>query len=175
MCYNQNMGKPYTLLEVREDGTEVRQYEDGNIRNQRGQLLVLPENAPVITSENARQYHQMRKDKILRAIESRIQDVTKTNAPAEAIAAIVGKRASIAMKDETRTGNEAAKIVLSAVDAYQDKRDGDHQTTTRHEYAIDDDTKALLHAMLRQRRDGEVIDVEANTMRNDDDGDDREI
>ena len=153
------MGKPYTLLETREDGTEVRQYENGYIRNQNGQLLVLPENAPVITSENAREYHKMRKAKILRAIEEKLVDVTKTNAPAEAIANIVGKRAEIAMTDDTRTGNEAAKIVLSAVDAYQSK-DERHETVTRHEYTIDDETRAILTRMIRERRDGTEEEIE---------------
>ena len=154
------MGKPYTLLEVRDDGTEVRQYENGDIRNQNGQVIApierLKEHA--ITSETAHEFHKMRKAKILRAIEAKLTDVTKTNAPADAIAEIVGKRASIAMTDDTRTGNEAAKIVLSAVDAYQDK-DDKRETVTRHEYAIDDDTRALLERLVRERRDG--IDADA--------------
>jgi hypothetical protein len=156
MCYNTGMKyvpKPYTLLSVDEHGNEIRQYEDGTLRNQKGHALTkIPNDGHEITHENARDYHRMRKEKIIRAIEERLQDVTKTNAPAYAIAAIVEKRARIAMTDETRTGNEAARIVLSAVDAYQDKRDAEKTTVQRHEYSMDNETRALLEAVLAERR-----------------------
>jgi hypothetical protein len=161
----------YDLLGYDEKG-EIRRYRDGTLRNENGWAREkIPNDGYEITHENARSYHAMRKAKILRAIEAKVQDVTKTNAPAEAIAAIVGKRAEIAMKDKTRTGNDAAKIVLSAVDAYQVKETVTQQTT-RHEYAMDDDTKALLESMLRDRRDAlttrnewgdDVVDVENNS------------
>ena len=79
-----------------------------------------------------------------------------------AVFAVVGKRAEIAMRDETRTGNEAAKIVLQAVDAYQDKQTPQQQTTIRNEYAMDDETKELLHAILRERRDNRQTDDYTN-------------
>jgi hypothetical protein len=157
--------KTYVLLSVDADGNERRQYDNGQIRNQNGALLELPDalKEHAITSDTARTFHAMRKAKILRAIEARLQDVTKTNIPADAIAAIVAKRAAIAMSDDTRTGNEAAKIVLSAVDAYQDKA----QETThvqRHEYTIDDETRQLLEAMVTRRRgailDGNIVETE---------------
>ena len=147
--------KPYELLEVRPDGTEVRLYEDGTKRNQRGQALTLPKviQDQQITSETAYIRHKQRKDKILRAIEQKVQDVTKTNAPAEAIAYIVGKRAKVAISDESKVGNDAAKIVLAALDAYQDKRPQEQTSTIRNEYIMDDETRALLHAMIQERRD----------------------
>lgn len=155
----------YELLSVDHSGNEVRLYRDGSKRNQNGQLLALPEQMfeHVITSETAHSYHKMRKDKILRAIESKLVDVTKTNIPADAIAAIVGKRAQIAMTDDTRTGNEAAKIVLSAVDAYQDKAI-ENTTVTRNEYVMDAETKELLERILESRREN----IEPIATRNDD-------
>lgn len=167
LCYNSGMAetKPkYTLLSTDENGNEVRQYENGYIRNQNGQIIVLPENAPVITSENARQYHQMRKQKILDAIEREITDLTRTNAPADAIAKIVRKRAEIALKDKGKSGNDAAKIVLSAVDAYQNKAAEGSTNVLRHEYVMDDSTRDLLERMLRDRRDTStnVLDATAS-------------
>src|SRR5688500_4828148 len=158
------MGKPYTLLSIDENGNEVRLYEDGTKRNQLGHTLELPAaiSGHPITSENAHTFHKLRKQKTLEAIERKLVDVTKTNAPADAIAHIVGKRAEIAMRDETRTGNEAAKIVLQAVDAYQDKQTPQQQTTIRNEYAMDDETKELLHAILRERRDNRQTDDYTN-------------
>lgn len=146
--------KPYELLGIDENtGDEIRLYDDGSKRNQKGHLLeYLGSGGELITQETARQYQQLRKQKILESIESTLKDVTKTNLPADAIAAIVGKRAKIAMTDDTRTGNEAAKIVLSAVDAYQDKVSSGTVNTQRHEYTIDDDTKRLLTAILHERR-----------------------
>ena len=154
LCYNWYMAK-YTLLKV-ENGIEYRQYENGAIRNQNGQIIQLPDDSPLltehaITSDNAHTYHQMRKDKILKAIENRVMDVTKTNIPAEAIGAIVGKRAEIAMKDDTRIGNEAAKIVLSAIDAYQDKAET-RTDVRRQELVMDDNTRLLLERLIEAKR-----------------------
>jgi hypothetical protein len=157
--------KPFTLLETREDGTEIRLYEDGSKRDQNGHLLeYLDSGAPIITPETARLLHAARKRKILEAIEAELQAKTRTNVPEKAIAAIVGKRAEIAMNDDSRTGNEAAKIVLSAVDAYQEKQQDGRTNVLRHEYTMDNETRALLEDMLRQRRDqlttddGEIIE-----------------
>lgn len=156
-CYNTGMAKytpksSYQLLEIKDNGDEVRLYENGDKRNQLGQIVEYGGQGKLITAETSRDYAQRRKAKILREIEAKLTDITKTNAPAEAIAAIVGKRAEIAMKDTTRTGNEAAKIVLSAVDAYQTKAE-EHTQVIQHEYTVDDETRALLHAMIQERRD----------------------
>lgn len=159
--------KPYELISRDEvTGDEVRLYQDGSKRNQKGHLLeYLETGGAIITAETARQYHALRKQKILESIEQTLTDITKTKLPADAIAAIVGKRAQIAMNDDTRTGNEAAKIVLSAVDAYQDRKMETKEQVTRHEYTIDDDTRRLLTALIRERRgnddDDMTVDVES--------------
>lgn len=165
LCYNRGMNDitpKYILLETDADGNERRQYRDGSIRNQNGQLLVKPDyDLPVITSDNAHEYLKQRKQKILDAIEAKVMDITKTRLPSDAIGAIVGKRAEIAMKDETRTGNEAAKIVLQALDAYQIRQDNS-TNVLRNEIVIDDNTRALLERIAQMKhdgKDGEVIDV----------------
>lgn len=146
----------YTVVGQDTEGREIRLYEsDGSIRNWRGQLLAQHPKAELITADNSQAYNKRRKQKILEAIESRITDVTKMNHPAEAIAAIVGKRAQIALTDETRTGNDAAKIVLSAVDAYQDKA-VEQTMVTRNEYVMDTATRELLERILESRRENEV-------------------
>jgi hypothetical protein len=152
-------------VEIEYNGQIARQYQDGSIRNSNGHMLAPLDNGEyAITPETARYMHSLRKQKILNAIESKLKDVTKTNIPADAIAAIVGKRAEIAMKDDTRTGNEAAKIVLAAVDAYQDKQT-EQTTVTRNEYVMDADTMAMLERILESRREN-VLD--ATVMRSDD-------
>lgn len=160
------MGKKFELIEVKEDGTEVRKYEDGTLRNQNGRMLALPEGLPLITSENAHSFHRMRKEKTLRAIEERVMDVTKTKIPSDAIGRIVAKRAEIAMRDKGRVGNEAAKIVLAAMDAYQDKVQ--QATVTRNEYAMDGETLAILQAMMdaRNRADDrtDVLNIDAENV-----------
>src|SRR5688572_6584492 len=140
MCYNMGMGKPYTLLEVRDDGTEVRLYENGDKRNQNGQIIEgYTGKDTIITAENSRFYRDLRKQKILTAIENGLMRVTDAPNPSEAIAHIVTKRAEIAMTDNGRAGNDAAKIVLAAMDALPDKQAETIQTQ-RHEYSIDEDT-----------------------------------
>jgi hypothetical protein len=143
----------YVLLSKDDNGNEVRQYDNGTIRNEKGQLLQLPERleSHLITSENTREYSTLRKQKILDAIEKGLQDVTKTRLPSDAIAAIVSRRAEIAMKDDTRIGNEAAKIVLQAVDAYQNRVQENVQTQ-RQEYSIDTETLAIIEQMIQNRR-----------------------
>lgn len=155
---NDTQPRKYVLLDV-IDGIEHRQYENGDIRNQYGHMLApLKGGNEIITSETARTYQQLRKQKILNAIEKRVMDVTRTNVPYDAIAHIVGKRAEIAMKDETRTGNEAAKIVLQAMDAYQPKQEETRTNVLRHEYTMDDETRALLERIVRERRTS-VLDM----------------
>lgn len=170
VCYNRDMtqntdNKPkYELLGYDEvTGNEIRLYQDGSKRNQNGRLIELPSDVydnPVITSENARDYHRMRKQKILDAIEQSVMDVTRTKLPSQAIGAIVGRRAEIAMKDDSRVGNEAAKIVLQAIDAYQNRVIED-KTVTRNEITLDDNTRELLERLAQMKRDADddVIDV----------------
>lgn len=153
----------YTIIE--HNGQQARLYPNGDIRNERGQVLQLAQNRlaeHAITSENARDFHRMRKEKTLKAIEEGVMRVTDAPNPAEAIARIVSKRASIAMKDETRVGNDAAKIVLLAMDALQDKRQETTQTQV-HEYRLDDDTMRIVEAMIQARRGNtaeNIIEIE---------------
>jgi hypothetical protein len=161
MCYNIGMAK-YELLSMDEHGNEVRLYENGHLRNQNGQLLTAPPNAVKITAETSHAYNRRRKEKILEEIEKSVMDITRTNVPAEAIGAIVGKRAKVAMTDEGKTGNDAARIVLQALDAYQERVEETRTNVLRHEYVIDDETIALLEKITRMKRD-EVIDSDDYT------------
>lgn len=151
----------YRVIGYTDDGMEVREYADGSKRDSKGRLLSLPERleSHLITSENAHDYHKARKAKILQSIEQSVMDVTKTRLPSDAIGAIVGKRAQIAMTDDSRVGNEAAKIVLQAIDAYQNRVDTS-TNVLRNELVLDDNTRALLERLAQMKRDDdEIIDV----------------
>src|ERR1041385_7342498 len=75
----------YVVIGHDERG-EIRRYNDGSLRNEKGHALSkIPNDGHEITRENAREYHAMRKRKILDAIERKLTDVTHTNAPAEEI------------------------------------------------------------------------------------------
>jgi hypothetical protein len=157
-----NVQKKYEIIGYKDNGDEIRLYADGAKRNQLGRLLELPSDLEnhLITSDNAHLRLAQRKQKILDAIEKEVMTVTRVNVPAEAIGRIVGKRAEIAMKDDTRTGNEAAKIVLQAMDAYQAKE----QVSTnvlRNEITIDDNTRLLLERLAQAKRqaDDGIVDV----------------
>lgn len=154
--------KKYELLEVMEDGTEVRRYlKDNSLRDQNGYWLDVHPGGEghQITKENVAQFHRRRKEKILEAIEAELTDLTKSRAPAEAIGKLVRKRAEIAMSDDGRTGNEAAKIVLQAVDAYQARLEKQAPQVQRHEYAIDSETLEMLKNFAAMKR-GEVLNGE---------------
>lgn len=145
------MGKPYTLLKV-EDGVEHRQYENGDVRDQNGRLIVRPERIKdaEITQENALAMRQRRKDKMLEAVERGVMKATQADNPYEAVSHIISKRAKVAMTDEGRAGNDAAKLVLEALDAWQDKKNVKEEVQ-RHVYEIDPDTMALIEEMTRNR------------------------
>lgn len=157
-----NSNRKYVLIGVDETtGDEIRQYENGVLRNQHGRILQLPEylQSHQITTDNAHIRLQQRKQKILESIEKSVMDVTKTRLPSDAIGAIVGKRAEIAMTDETRVGNEAAKIVLQAMDAYQNRVVENNSTNVlRNELTIDDNTRALLERIAEMKHNT-VIDA----------------
>jgi len=151
---------------VQHNGRQARLYPNGDIRDDNGRVLQLGDDrlqVHAITSENARQYHQMRKEKILKAVESGVMRVTNAPDPYAAISRIVERRAEVAMSDNTRAGNDAARIVLQALDALQDKA---QETTVTHvtEHKIDPDTMRVVESMLRARRDGNIqeniIDIE---------------
>lgn len=163
MTNSTNVPKKYEIIGYNDNGDEIRLYADGSKRNSKGQLIELPRDVyhnPIITSENVHEYHKARKEKILQAIEQSVMDITKTKLPSEAIGAIVAKRAEIAMKDETRVGNEAAKIVLQAIDAYQNRVDTS-TNVVRNELVIDDNTRAMIERLAQMKRDSDdaVIDV----------------
>jgi len=151
--------------EVEYKGMVARRYPNGDIRNERGQVLKLADNSPLlnehaITSENAHEKHLQRKEKILRAIETGVMRVTDAPNPYEAISRIVEKRAEVALNDSGRAGNDASKIVLMALDALQDRRQETTQVQ-RHEYSIDPETMRIVEAMAQARRDNtDVIEIE---------------
>ena len=147
----------YTIIEY--NGQQARQYPDGSIRRDNGTLLARPDNLieHAITSDNAREYHQKRKEKILQAIEQGVMRVTDAPNPYEAISRIVETRARVAMNDSGRAGNEASKIVLQALDALQERRQ-ETTVTNRQEITIDPDTMRIVEAMAQARR--ESIDAE---------------
>jgi len=152
----------YKIIEFK--GKQAREYPDGSIRDELGRMLAkLDNNGMDITPTNARDFHKMRKEKILKAVEEGVMRVTDAPNPAEAIGRLVGKRAEIAMNDNTRTGNDAAKIVLMAMDALQDKRQ-ETVNTTRNEDILDAETMRIVEQLVAMRRNTaenniEIIDI----------------
>ena len=171
MCYNMGMTDnstnvpKYEIIGYDDNRGEIRLYADGSKRDSKGRLVELPTDAygitPQITSDNSHEYLRKRKQKILESIEKSVMDVTKTRLPSDAIGAIVAKRAEIAMTDDSRVGNEAAKIVLQAIDAYQNRVNESSTNVLRQEITLDDNTRALLERLAQMKRDtdDDIIDV----------------
>jgi hypothetical protein len=151
----------YKIIEYK--GKQAREYPDGSIRDELGRMVTKLDNGGHdITPTNAHEYHKMRKEKILKAVEDGLMRVTDAPNPAEAIGRLVEKRARLAMTDNTRVGNDAAKIVLAALDALPDRKQEVTQVQ-RNEYVIDPETMRVVEAMIRAQRDGNmeenIIDV----------------
>lgn len=156
MCYNCNMSEEtkYELLKV-EEGVEWRKYPNGHIRNQKGQLLVLPEEIRenhLITSENHHEFIEARKNRYLAAMEAGVTEGARAYGVEEAMSKIMARRAQVALSDGGKAGNDAARIILDALDAYQDKRVR-QENVQRQEYSIDPDTMAVLEKLLELKRE----------------------
>ena len=154
----------WELIETKPDGSEVRKYPNGDLRNEKGHLLEAPARIKEtqITTETASAMGKRRKEKIIEAVEQGVMKVTAKGTPEEAVGALIAKRAQIAMNDDGRTGNEATKIVLGAMDAMPDKVvEMQHNQTVTHE--LDDETREVVERMLASRRqtfiDGEATDA----------------
>lgn len=156
MCYNYPM--TYELISV-ENGVERRKYPNGDIRDQNGRLLERPERvkANEITPENARAMVARRREKMLEAVEQGVMRATDAPDVHAAVARIMETRAKVALQDKGRAGNDAARLVLAALDAMPEKQ-AEIVHTQRHVHEIDPETVEILEGMLRARRDN-VIDA----------------
>lgn len=144
----------YEIIEF--NGKPARKYPDGAIRNEKGQLMQFPpslEGKNIQNSEQASALAKRRKQLYLEAIEQGLQDAAPGyGTPHEAVRHIIKKRAQVAMSDEGRAGNDAARLVLEAADALQDKKQENVQVQ-RMEYTIDEETRALIMEIAHQKRE----------------------
>lgn len=157
MCYNWGMSeeKAYELIKIEEDGTEWRKYPNGYIRDQKGRILVLPEHIRenhLITPEKHAEYMKRRKERYMAAMEAGVTEGLQAYGVEEAIAKIMAKRAQVAVSDDGRAGNDAAKLILQALDAFQEKQ-VKHEHVQRQEYYLDPETAGILERMLDRKRE----------------------
>lgn len=142
----------YEVIEY--EGQPARKYADGSIRDEKGHWLVRSSPAPLFTTENASEMGKRRKQKMLEAVEQGVMDATEMPNPYEAVSLLIKVRAQVALEDKGRAGNEAAKMVLEALDAKPDKQSETVQTQ-RMEYVIDPETLAMLEKIAQMKRDAE--------------------
>lgn len=149
----------YEMIEFR--GQPARLYPNGDIRNEKGHLLTRPERIKdmTITPENTQSFKNRRKEKMLEAIEAGVMKATDAPDPAAAVMEIIARKAKVAMNDDGRVGNEATRIILDALDAYQDKKHENVQVQ-RHEYVVDEKTQRMLLEIMSHRTPLEIIDAE---------------
>ena len=150
----------YEIIEFK--GQPARLYhKDGSIRDEKGHVLKKPDYIMKysITSELSKEYRSRRKELMLQAVEDGVIKATKAADPYAAMSRIIQRRAEVAMKDDGRAGNEAAKIVMEALDAYQDKK-SENVNVQRNEYVIDEATQNMLLDIMSNRQE-DVIDVQA--------------
>jgi len=97
--------QPYEIIEY--EGQEARRYPDGVIRSTKGYVLSLP---PDVARELERRRRAIGEE---RAREG-IMKGTQSDTPEDAVMKIVRARAIVAITDQGRPGNDAAKLVLQA-------------------------------------------------------------
>lgn len=148
--------KEYEIIEFR--GQSARRYPDGCIRNEKGQLLVFPphlEGKNITSPERASELGRRRRERYLEAIEAGLKDAQPgLDTPEEAVRRIIAKRARVAMTDEGRSGNDAAKLVFEAADILAEKKQQVVQVQ-KHEYVMDEETRNVLETLIRMKREAQ--------------------
>lgn len=144
------------------DGTEGKKWENGSITNAKGHIVVPSKNAvKIVTSEQAKEMagkrHERRKEVVEQYVTKAVIEhgkVGKRKRGAfmsdDALGMIVAARVKVAMKDDGRAGNDAARFVFQVLDAMPSDKD---KNTVVHQHELSDKTVALLRELAKQSND----------------------
>lgn len=152
---------------VLPDGTQGKQWKNGSITRLNGTIFKPSDNAvKIVTSEQAvemaEKRHEKRKETIEKAVTKAVKRVTKVRgafASDDALGAILAKRAMVALTDEGRAGNDAAKLVFHVLEALPDQKKGEQKVV--HQHQLSDKTVELLKELARLRNDPDADYLEA--------------
>lgn len=149
MAENDGTTQKFEIVEF--EGKQVRKYPDGSLRNDHGAIVK-------ISPERGRLMQQRRKITGLVEAGKAIQEATESETPEEGVRKILKKRVEVALTDNGRAGNDAAKLVLLASGHLTNERKVDVSGEVQHR-AMPELDPETLEALMRivERRRQEVI------------------
>lgn len=151
----------FDLVEL-PDGRKGKRWENGSVTDAAtGHIIVPSRNAvKIVTSEDARTMANKRHAKRQAVIEKHVKKATGAFSTDAALGKIAAKRARVALNDDGRAGNDAAKFVFLVLDALPEKKK--ELATVVHQHELSDRSIALLTEIARNRDDPdfEYLDAE---------------
>lgn len=144
--------KEYSI--VLRDGEELRDYGDGTLRRANGTIAYLP-------SEVSRDRILQRWNNGQAAAMNAMMKELNAETPEEAAELLLRKTVRVAMEDNTRVGNDAARLILRQSGFLQTNvKTVQGQVTHRNELVIDDQTRTMIERLARMKRsEDDYIDV----------------
>lgn len=141
------------------DGTQGKKWSNGSITRLDGTIFKPSDNAvKIVTSEDSQAMIAKRQEKrrhtiekyVTEAVKKRVRKATGAFMSDDALGALAAKRAVVALTDEGRAGNDAAKFVFQVMDAMPEKV---KETTIVHQHELSPRAIELLKEVARQRND----------------------
>ena len=162
MSFNKGVEYPlkegFELIEL-PDGSQGKRWGNGSVTRLDGTIVSPSENAvKIVTSEDGQAMVAKRHAKRRETIEKHVQKATGAFTTDDALGKLAAKRAKVAMKDEGRAGNDAAKFVFTILDAMPEKQ---KEQRIVHQHELSERSIALLKEMARYKNDPdfEYLDV----------------
>lgn len=140
--------QPYEIIEY--EGKEARKYPNGVIRSPKGYIVFMP-------PEIARGMERQRKVSGEERAREGIKLATQSESPEEAVMKIIRARALVAMTDNGRAGNDAAKLVLVASGFLTPERKVEVNGEIRHNAVLPEFPPKYLER-IKQIADRDVIE-----------------
>lgn len=150
------------------DGTQGKKWANGSITNAKGHIVVAAENSNrIVTREDAQEMVAKRvakrKETIEKYVTAAVRKKTKASGAFQsddALGVLLAKRAEVALEDNGRAGNDAAKLVLHVLEALPDQKKNEVKVTHQHE--LSDKTVEMLRELARLREDPDQDYLEAS-------------
>ena len=156
MAEDKRTSQPFEVIEYQ--GQEARRYPNGVIRSPKGYILSVPSR---VAQEMARQRYIIGEEKAREGIKL----ATMSETPEEGVMKIIRAKTIVAMTDNGRAGNEAARLVLTQA-GYMDKKSSVTETNNQVN-VLQPLPKAFLDYIRKQ---SEAESIEGKVLDNDTDG-----
>lgn len=143
----------YEIVEY--EGRSVRKYPDGSLRNEHGSFI---RPSVTLSPEQAKAMVQARWNKARQKALEAIKEETGVEDEWDGVKAILRKRVRVALTDDGRAGNDAAKMILQAADVMRDHRI--KEVIVNHGHELSPKAIEILKEIARLRNDPDIEYIE---------------